>query len=236
MLLNSSTSLNSVPGRGSPSPRRSWWACGGSWCSWSTRGSDRWGPAAASAGKTWRPPGIPCRKIWKKGWKRIDIVHPQEGIFLELVYIHPICKAHGFAIQSLLIGMLHSIPVIWSSDIWSFRIFGQYLGGPNFPEYTKFDHISRIWPEFRLYGQFLAGPTVDHISGTECISKAVCVLELKSLKPMPIALKYCWTKSFHVRSGIRTHAHRSGLRPERSALDRSAILTSYNIRSLFLVV
>ena len=29
-----------------------------------------------------------------------------------------------------------------------------------------------------------------------------------------------------VRSGIRTHAHRSGLRPERSALDRSAILTS----------
>merc|ERR1711872_134887 len=31
-------------------------------------------------------------------------------------------------------------------------------------------------------------------------------------------------KSF-VRSGIRTHAHRSGLRPERSALDLSAILT-----------
>ena len=29
----------------------------------------------------------------------------------------------------------------------------------------------------------------------------------------------------NVRSGIRTHAHRSGLRPERSALDRSAILT-----------
>ena len=31
-----------------------------------------------------------------------------------------------------------------------------------------------------------------------------------------------------VRSGIRTHAHRSGLRPERSALDRSAILTMKN--------
>ena len=28
-----------------------------------------------------------------------------------------------------------------------------------------------------------------------------------------------------VRSGIRTHAHKSRLRPERSALDRSAILT-----------
>ena len=30
----------------------------------------------------------------------------------------------------------------------------------------------------------------------------------------------------YVRSGIRTHAHRSGLRPERSALDLSAILTN----------
>ena len=28
-----------------------------------------------------------------------------------------------------------------------------------------------------------------------------------------------------VRSGIRTHARKTGLRPERSALDRSAILT-----------
>ena len=32
-------------------------------------------------------------------------------------------------------------------------------------------------------------------------------------------------KKYFVRSGIRTHAHRSGLRPERSALDHSAILT-----------
>ena len=32
-------------------------------------------------------------------------------------------------------------------------------------------------------------------------------------------------KECDVRSGIRTHAHRSGLRPERSALDLSAILT-----------
>ena len=34
-----------------------------------------------------------------------------------------------------------------------------------------------------------------------------------------------------VRSGIRTHAHRSGLRPERSALDLSAILTQYSMRT-----
>ena len=34
------------------------------------------------------------------------------------------------------------------------------------------------------------------------------------------------SRAKNVRSGIRTHAHRSGLRPERSALDRSAILTA----------
>ena len=33
-----------------------------------------------------------------------------------------------------------------------------------------------------------------------------------------------WKNSF-VRSGIRTHAWKTRLRPERSALDRSAILT-----------
>ena len=37
------------------------------------------------------------------------------------------------------------------------------------------------------------------------------------------------SKIIFVRSGIRTHAHRSGLRPERSALDHSAILTSWAI-------
>ena len=34
-------------------------------------------------------------------------------------------------------------------------------------------------------------------------------------------------KKLFVRSGIRTHAYKSRLRPERSALDRSAILTTY---------
>ena len=34
-------------------------------------------------------------------------------------------------------------------------------------------------------------------------------------------------KIIPVRSGIRTHALKWGLRPERSALDRSAILTLY---------
>jgi hypothetical protein len=38
------------------------------------------------------------------------------------------------------------------------------------------------------------------------------------------------TKRIFVRSGIRTHAHRSGLRPERSALDLSAILTACELQ------
>ena len=43
--------------------------------------------------------------------------------------------------------------------------------------------------------------------------------ELKVYEPIQIM-------KIFVRSGIQTHAHRSGLRPERSALDRSAILTT----------
>ena len=39
-----------------------------------------------------------------------------------------------------------------------------------------------------------------------------------------------------VRSGIRTHAWRTRLRPERSALDRSAILTVVHIGFRFLCV
>ena len=35
-----------------------------------------------------------------------------------------------------------------------------------------------------------------------------------------------------VRSGIRTHAHRCGLRPERSALDHSAILTTNTFETI----
>lgn len=45
-------------------------------------------------------------------------------------------------------------------------------------------------------------------------------------KKAPVQKKPVWTmEKKDVRSGIRTHAHKSGLRPERSALDHSAILT-----------
>ncbi|GBM47866.1 hypothetical protein AVEN_91849-1 [Araneus ventricosus] len=54
------------------------------------------------------------------------------------------------------------------------------------------------------------------------------------LRVIPTLLKFpkVIKKNLAVRSGIRTHAHRSGLRPERSALDRSAILTHSNADKL----
>ena len=44
-----------------------------------------------------------------------------------------------------------------------------------------------------------------------------------------------FAKMVIVRSGIWTHAHRSGLRPERSALDHSAILTYWNMPQIFYI-
>ena len=113
---------------------------------------------------------------------------------------------------------IHSVPVIWSSDIWSFRVYGQFLGCPNFAINYKIDHISRIWPEFRLYGQFLAGPTVDHISGTQCmlnrlektaLLKETCALLFKIGCLCHMAISYHppigWQKK--TRSPSSTSAH-----------------------------
>ena len=47
----------------------------------------------------------------------------------------------------------------------------------------------------------------------------------QSYKLKPNLFRLQLSKRISVRSGIRTHAHISGLRPERSALDHSAILT-----------
>ncbi len=57
--------------------------------------------------------------------------------------------------------------------------------------------------------------------GANCLLIAVAPAWLSTLinHPMQLPLK------IHVGRGIRTLAHRSGLRPERSALDHSAILT-----------
>ena len=57
--------------------------------------------------------------------------------------------------------------------------------------------------------------------GANCLLIAVAPAWLSTLinHPMQLPLK------IHVRRGIRILAHRSGLRPERSALDHSAILT-----------
>ena len=88
---------------------------------------------------------------------------------------------------------IHWVPLIWSSDIRSFRFYGQYFDpiyGPKWNLYKrffrkyghfgfmvnfhvfgyKFLDIRSNSGQFCLYGQLLAGPNVDHISGTECIS------------------------------------------------------------------
>ena len=51
-------------------------------------------------------------------------------------------------------------------------------------------------------------------------------LRHSAIMPNLVKLEDKMKKYHDVRSGIRTHAHRSGLRPERSALDLSAILTA----------
>ena len=43
--------------------------------------------------------------------------------------------------------LLHSLPDIWSSDIWSFRVFGQFFVGP--------EQISLSYNrKFRIYGLY----------------------------------------------------------------------------------
>ena len=55
-----------------------------------------------------------------------------------------------------------------------------------------------------------------------------------SVRPYVFIIKRGW----NVRNGIRTHAYESRLRPERSALDRSAVLTYtwLNVKSLHIFV
>ena len=60
--------------------------------------------------------------------------------------------------------VVHWVPDIWSSDIWSFwQHFGYLVIWKTF----SLNEISDLW-SFQLYGQFYQDKTVDHISGTEC--------------------------------------------------------------------
>ena len=51
---------------------------------------------------------------------------------------------------------IQSIPLIWSSDIWSFRLYGQFLDGLNWNNCLWIPCL--IW-SFRLNGKFLVGQT-----------------------------------------------------------------------------
>ena len=55
---------------------------------------------------------------------------------------------------------IHCVPDIRSSDIWSFRLYGQFLAGPkrNRLSYNRnFRIYGHLWLKFRIYGQFLWG-------------------------------------------------------------------------------
>ena len=66
----------------------------------------------------------------------------------------------------------------------------------------------------------LEGSYADHYT-TDALSITRCLVLLY----ISIGSRQGEEKTGLVRSGIRTHALRRGLRPERSALDHSAILT-----------
>ena len=48
---------------------------------------------------------------------------------------YPECSLVSFFQRTALISCysLHCVPDTWSSDIWSFRLYGQFLAGPDFP-------------------------------------------------------------------------------------------------------
>ena len=56
---------------------------------------------------------------------------------------------------------IHSVPDIWSSDIWSFRLYGQFLAGPERNRLSIFHTIQNFrfkviyGRKFRIYGLFL---------------------------------------------------------------------------------
>ena len=45
---------------------------------------------------------------------------------------------------------IHCVPLTSSSDIWSFRLYGQFLAGPDFPILKIIGYMVK----FRIYGQF----------------------------------------------------------------------------------
>ena len=83
------------------------------------------------------------------------------------------------------------------------------------------------------YEKYLAergfDPRTSGLWAQHASTAPLCYLQQRTANRLPPAdglQKYDEIlQKYFVRSGIRTHAHRSGLRPERSALDLSAILT-----------
>ena len=78
----------------------------------------------------------------------------------------------------------------------------------------------KVYPA--IYNRIPAGAP----AGADSVWKHWLGLRFELLFTRQVTSIAIYVKGIFVRSGIRTHAYKSRLRPERSALDRSAILTS----------
>ena len=78
----------------------------------------------------------------------------------------------------------------------------------------------KVYPA--IYNRIPAGAP----AGADSVWKHWLGLRFELLFTRQVTSTAIYVKGVFVRSGIRTHAYKSRLRPERSALDRSAILTS----------
>ena len=78
----------------------------------------------------------------------------------------------------------------------------------------------KVYPA--IYNRIPAGAP----AGADSVWKHWLGLRFELLFTRQVTSIAIYVKGVFVRSGIRTHAYKSRLRPERSALDRSAILTS----------
>ena len=88
----------------------------------------------------------------------------------------------------------------------------------------------KVYPA--IYNRIPAGAP----AGADSVWKHWLGLRFELLFTRQVTSIAIYVKGVFVRSGIRTHAYKSRLRPERSALDRSAILTSVISLSYFLIL
>ena len=131
---------------------------------------------------------------------------------------------------------LHSVPVKWSSEIWSFWLYFGYL------VFGKLENVFHCM-EFWKYGHFgyminfcFTGTDVDHISGTECTLLVVLDLCSEPYNKLTIWLSANYIDptlfykifSFYINGHIQEleGKHEDNTGPYKSLLQRLREITS----------